>query len=112
MPFPNTTSLKRAQIAAWIALLGCIAGIALRPAGEDGFWAILMLVLLFDLIVIIVLNWWIRSRLAATLPPAKATPERSLIFVLIAALTWGIIDAFFFGQGVISFILCVAGVLY
>jgi hypothetical protein len=93
-------------------LLGCIAGIALRPSGEDGFWAILILVLLLDLIVIIVLNWWIRSRLAATLPPAKATPEQSLIFDVIAALTWGIIDASFFGQGVISFILCVAGVLY
>jgi hypothetical protein len=39
-------------------------------------------------------------------------PERSLIFVVISALTLGIIDAFFFGQGVISFILCVAGVFY
>ena len=109
MPFPTTISLKRAHIAAWIVLLGCIAGLALRPATGDGFWAILMLGLLLDVIVIIVLIWWIRSRLAATRPEP---PERSLVFVVIATLFWGMSDAFFFGQGAISIILCVAGVLY
>jgi hypothetical protein len=112
LPFPTTASLKTAHIAAWIVLLGCIAGIAFRPTGGDGFWAILILVVLLDLIVIIVLNWWIRSRLAATLPRTEPIRERSLIFVAIAALTWGMLDAFFFGQAGISIVLCVAGVLY
>jgi hypothetical protein len=110
LPFPNTVSLKRAHIAAWIVMLGGIAGIAFLP--EEGLWAILILVLLVDVVVIIVLNWWIRSRLAAALPTTKATPERSLIFVVVATLFWGMSDALFFGQGVISVILCVAGVLY
>jgi hypothetical protein len=109
VPFPNTASLKRARAAAWIVLLGCIAGLALRSASGDGLWAILMLVLAVDVVLIIVLSWWIRSRLAPALPEA---PERSLIFVVIAALAWAMVDALFLGQGAISFILCLVGVLY
>lgn len=112
MPFPNTASLKTAHITAWIVLLGCIAGIAFRPTGGDDLWAILILVLLLDLIVIIVLNWWIRSRHDATPPPIELIPERSLVFVVIATLIGGMLDAFFFGLPGFSIILCVAGVLY
>ncbi|MGH8649685.1 MAG: hypothetical protein ACREUP_10325, partial [Burkholderiales bacterium] len=73
-------------------MLGSIAGVALLPS--EGYRAASVLVSLLDVIVLIVLTWWIRSRLAATLPPTKAPPERSLIFVVIAALTWGMFDAF------------------
>lgn len=112
MPFPDTASLKTAHIAAWTLLFGCIAGIAPRPAGGDGLWAILILVSLLDVVVIIVLSWWIRSRRAAPARPAKVVPERSLAFVAFAALTLGAVDAFFFGQAVIAFFLCVTGALY
>lgn len=111
MPFPSTPFLKTARTAAWIVLLGCIAGIALRRTG-DGLQAILFLVFLLDVLVIIVLTWWIRSRLSAVHPPTQVIPERSLIYVAVTVLTLGVLDAFFFGQAVISVILCVAGVLY
>ena len=107
MPFPSTDTLKKTRIAAWMVMLGSIAGVALLPS--EGYQVASVLVSLVDVIVLILLTWWIRSRLAATLPEG---PERSLIFVSIAALTWGMVDAFFFGQAVISIILCVAGVLY
>ena len=110
MPSPNTASLKRAHSAAWIVALGSVAGIALAIATSwVGLGVILFLVLMIDGIVLVVLRSWIRSRLTATLPEI---PERSLTFVVIATLTLGIIDAFFFGQAVISVILCIAGVLY
>ena len=108
MPFPNTATLERARIAAWMVLLGSIAGTAFL----DGYGAILPLVAMLDVIVLIVLNSWIRTRRNTAPPPAKATSERSLIFVVIVTLTWGMIDAFFLGQGVIAIVLCVAGVLY
>jgi len=104
--------IARARIAAWIVLLGCIAGIASRPAGEDPLWAMLILVSLLDVVVIILLSWWIRSRLAAPAAPAKVVPERSLAFVAVAAVSLGTADAFFFGQAVIAFFLCVTGALY
>jgi len=93
-------------------LLGCISGIAFRPAGGDGVWAILILVSLLDVIVIIVLSCWIRSRRAAASPPTQVIPERSLIFVAIATLILGMFDAFFLGQAGVAIVLCVAGVLY
>lgn len=111
MPFPSTPFLKAARTAAWIVLVGCIAGIALRRTG-DGLWAILFLVFLLDVLVIIVLTWWMRSRLAAVHPPTQVISERSLIYVAVTVLTLGVLDAFFFGQAVISIALCVAGVLY
>jgi hypothetical protein len=90
-------------------MLGCVAGIAFLPTGSDQSRAILFLVLMLDGIVLVVLRSWIRTRLAATRPEP---PERGLIFVVTAALFWGMSDALFFGQGVISVILCIAGVLY
>jgi hypothetical protein len=107
---PSTASLKRAYTAAWIVALGSVAGIALAIATSwVALGVILFLVLMIDGLVLVVLRSWIRSRLTASLPE---TPEGSLTYVVITTLTLGIIDAFFFGQAVISFILCVAGVLY
>ena len=106
---PSTASLKWARAAAWIVLLAGIAGLALRSASGDGLWAILMLVLALDILVIVVLSWWIRSRLAPAVPEP---PEWSLLLVAIWTLAWAMADALVFGQGAIAFILCVAGVLY
>lgn len=107
---PSTAFLKSARTVAWIVALGSIAGIAIAIATS---WVplgvILLLVLMLDGIALVVLRSWIRTRLTATLPQL---PERSLRYVLIATLTWGMFDAFVFGQAVISAILCVTGVLY
>ena len=107
MPLPGTASLKRLRTATWIILLGSIAGIKFLPTGQEGFRAILILVLVLDVIVLLLL-WWlpIRRRLAAPLPT-----ERSLIFVIVVASIWGMI-AIVLGQPSISMILCVVGILY
>jgi hypothetical protein len=90
-------------------MLGCVAGIAFLPTGSDQSRAILFLVLMLDVVVLVVLRSWIRTRLAATLPEPA---EWGLIFFVIWTLTWGMSDAFVFGQGFISVILCIVGVLY
>ena len=64
---------------------------------------------LLGIVVLVVLEARIRRRFATTRPEA---PERSLVFVTIATLSWAIIDAFLLGQGVISVGLCIAGVFY
>lgn len=112
MPLPNIVSLERARTAAWIVAAGGIAGFAFLPADWDGLRLILFFVFMLDGVILLVLRSWIRKRLPAPLPPAREVSERSLIFVVIVVLTWALIDAFFLGQGFISLILCVAGVLY
>lgn len=107
MPLPSTALLRKARIAAWVVLLGCIAGIAFLSSEESR--VILVLISLLDIVVLAILEARIRRRLAATLPEV---PERSLAFVVITVLSWAIIDSFLFGQGVISVVLCIAGVLY
>lgn len=110
MSSPSTASLKRAHTVAGIIALGSALGIAVAIATSwVALGAILFLVLMIDGLVLIILRSWIRSRLTATLPD---TPERSLTYVVITTLTLGMIDAFFFGQAVISVILCIAGVLF
>ena len=106
MPLPSTDALKRVRTAVWIVLLGSIAGLIFAPTDRDGFRLILFSVFMLDAIVLVMLRSTIRSR---TLPPA---PERSLMFVVIAALVWGMIDAYFFGQGLISIILFLYGALH
>jgi len=106
---PSTASLKKARTIAWIVALASIAGIALAIATSSPLGAILFLVLMLDGIVLVVIRSWIRTRLAATCPEP---PERGLIFVMIMTLALGVSDAFFYGQGLFSIILCVAGVLY
>lgn len=106
MPLPSTDALKRARTAVWIVLLGSIIGLIFAPTDRDGFRLILLSVLMLDAIVLVILRSTIRSR---TLPPAA---ERSLMFVLIVALAWGMIDAYFFGQGLISIILLICGVFH
>lgn len=107
MPLPSTAFLKKTRIAAWVALFGCIAGIALVSSEE--FRLTLIMTSLLGVVVLVILEAWIRRRLTATLPEA---PERSLAFVVIATLIWAIIDSFLFAQGVISLVLCIVGVLY
>jgi hypothetical protein len=109
MPPPNIFSPEKARKAAWIIVLGGVAGLVFLPAGWDGLHLVLGTILLLDGIALIVLRSWMRGRVDAVPAPK---PERSLGFVAVAALAWGMIDAFVAGQCVISFVLCVVGALH
>lgn len=108
MQTSRITILKRIRTAAWLSMLCCIAGMMLLPANVG---AVLSLVMIISGIMIVVLGPRIRKQIALA-SPTVVSSERSLMFVLIAALAWGIFDAFMIGLGLISIILFIVGISF